>query len=247
MHIFSCRIDIRETIIDIPRQAVVTREGLNISVDGVVFYKVFDATRALLAIKNVKHSINLLAQTKLREVLALFTYEQIQLERKSLASTLKKILDVATDQWGVEVTRVELTDLTLPAALAQAMGAEAEARRRAQAGLIQAQGLAEVNLINAQNAQKTNLIHAETTAKAKEIEANALAAAKLIEAAGEEKAAEGFKNAAEIMNQAPGTMQLRFLQTLGRVGAGAGNTIMVPYDPATLQSTVQANLTKAIR
>lgn len=240
------KTDVRELLIDVPAQAVISREGLRMTVDSVLYYKVFDATRALLGIQNVRHAVTLLAQTKLREVLALHTYEQIQLERKNLAEHLKRVLDDATEPWGVDITRVELTDLRLPPRLAAAMGQESEERRKAQAALIQAQGVAEVQLINAANAQKTRLIAAETEAKARVITANALSNAKQIEAEGEEKAAPAFKDAAEIMNEAPGTMQLRFLQTLSQVGQGQGNTIMMPYDPASMSAVVNATTTGAL-
>lgn len=94
--------------------------------------------------------------------------------------------------------------------------------------------------------KKTRLIAAETEAKARVITANALSNAKQIEAEGEEKAAPAFKDAAEIMNEAPGTMQLRFLQTLSQVGQGQGNTIMMPYDPASMSAVVNATTTGAL-
>jgi regulator of protease activity HflC (stomatin/prohibitin superfamily) len=240
------KVDVRELMIDIPPQQVISREGLSMTVDSVLYYKVFNASKALLSIKNVRYAVTMLAQTKLREVLALHTYDQIQLERKNLAEHLKRVLDDATDPWGVDVCRVELTDLRLPPRLQDAMGKEAEERRKAQAALIQAQGRAEVQLINATNAQKTRLIQAETEAKARVITANALANTKLIEAEGEEKAAPGFKEAAEVMNEAPGTMQLRFLQTLSKIGTGQSNTIMMPCDPASMNSVIQAQTTRSL-
>lgn len=236
------KIDVREAIIDIRPQKVITREGLNITIDSVLYYKVFDASRSILSIENLMGAITQIAQTKLRESLTLFTYEQIQLERKTIAEYLKRILDDATDPWGVDVTRVELTDLRLDGSLSAAMSQESEERRRAQALLIQAQGVAEVQLINANNLQKTRLIQAETEAKAAEITANAMAAAKVIEADGEKKAAHAFKNAATIMAQADGTMQLRFLQTMSAVGGSQGNTVMVPYDAAALQPVVNMSM-----
>lgn len=133
-------IDTREKIMDIPRQNVVTKEGLALKVDAVVYYKVFNASRALLSIQDVQQAIENLAQTKLREVLGMHTFQDIQEERKSLADSMKKTLDDATDPWGIDVTRVEITDIVLPAEMQRAMGSEAEASRNAKAKLIEANG-----------------------------------------------------------------------------------------------------------
>lgn len=133
-------IDIREKLLDIPKQNVVTREGLALRVDAVVYYKVFSATRALLEIENVQRAILMLAQTKLREILGTRTFDEIQSDRQSLALSLKETLDEATDPWGIDVTRVEITDLTVPADMQRAMGSEAEAQRNARAKIIEAEG-----------------------------------------------------------------------------------------------------------
>lgn len=187
------KIDTRERLLDIPKQCVVTREGLSLRVDAVVYYKVFDATRALLGIENVKKSILMLAQTKLREILGTHTFDAIQMERQKLATNLKEVIDSATDPWGIDVTRVEITDITLPAEMERAMGSEAEAQRNAKA--------------------------------------------KVIEAEGEKLAAVTLKEAAEIMAEAPNTMQLRFLQTLTQISAEKNSTILIPF-PSDLLSMV---------
>jgi len=179
------KIDMRESTVDIPQQNIITAEGLSVRIDACVYYRVFDAGRAILGIRNVRQSVTMLAQTKLREVLGQHTFEEIQLQREALATTLKRDLDDATDPWGLDVTRVEITDMQLPAAMQRAMGTEAEAQREAKAKLIQAEG--------------------------------------------EKKAATMLKEAADIMAEAPGTMQLRFLQTLTTISAEKNSTMVVPF------------------
>jgi len=232
------KIDIREQVIDMPKQMVMTREGLNIQVDGVVYFKVFDANRALLGVQNVKTSLSTMALTKVRETIGVHTYEQIQQERQSLAEGLRRSLDAEAERWGIDVTKLLLTEVTLPPAMQAAKQAETEARLRAAAGITQARGMADVQVIQTENEAKMTVIKAEAKARTVLVEAEAVARAKLIEADGERKAAAGFKEAAEIMSQAPGTLQLRFLQTLKDVGTSSSNTIMVPYDAVNLMSTV---------
>jgi regulator of protease activity HflC (stomatin/prohibitin superfamily) len=229
------KIDIREKLIDIPRQEVVTKEGLNLIVDGVVYYKVFDASRALLEVENVTNSITLIAQTKLREILALHNYEEIQTQRLTLARRLKKILDDASEPWGVDINRVELTDLRLPPALQQAMNGEMEAKRRAVADMVTANSRREIAMVNATGQKEASIIHAQGVAQAKVIRANSLAQAKLLEAEGDRKAAENFKNAAQKMAEAPLTVQLRYLNTLNDLGKSDKNSMMIPFGADSLE------------
>lgn len=190
------QIDTRETLLDVPKQNVVTREGLSLKVDAVVYYKVFNASRALLGIQNVRNAVLLLAQTKLREALGVNTFEEIQSNRGVIASHLKESLDAATDPWGIDVTRVEITDLILPDSMMRAMGTEAEAKR--------------------------------------------VAKAKIIEAQGEMGAAETLRDASIIMAQSPGTMQLRFLQTLTQISAEKNSTIVLPFPSDLLNNIMHA-------
>jgi regulator of protease activity HflC (stomatin/prohibitin superfamily) len=216
------RIDTREQLLDIPRQNVVTKEGFSLVVDAVVYFKVFDSTKALLGIQDVKRSIFWLAQTKLREILGIHTWQQIQVERKSLISGLKAILDEATDAWGVDVTRVEMTDIQLPQNVKAAMAAEAEAKASAGAFLVTADRDAKAKMIQA--SASPILVNAEREAKARIILAEATAQAKVIEAQGEKNAAVKLKEAADIMGGNTNTIQLRYLQTLPQLKG----TIMVP-------------------
>jgi len=228
------KIDVREKIIDIPSQQVVTKEGLNLIVDGVLYYKVFDASRALLGVERVTESIELIAQTKLREILALHSYEEIQNQRLTLARRLKKILDDASEPWGVDINRVELTDLKLPPALQAAMNGELEAKRRAVADLVTANSRREVAMVQAEAAKQASIISAQGVAQGRVIQANALAQSKMLEAEGDRKAADNFRNAAQKMAEAPLTVQLKYLQTLKDVGSTPNNSLMVPFQADSL-------------
>jgi len=228
------KLDVRESIIDIPRQSVVTREGTNLNVDGVVYYRVFDAQRAFFAVKSVNISIANLAQTKLREILALHTYNQIQLERIKLAKALKAILDTETEEWGVDITRVELTELKLPPKVQMAMNSETEEKRRAIAAKVAANSRAEVALVDAHGKSRAQLVTAEGNAQAKLVYAEAVASSRRIEADGEKSAAIDFKEAASVYASQPTTLQLRYLQTLESIGEGAMNKTIIPVNTDTL-------------
>jgi len=103
------KVDIRENSINIPAQSVITAEGLSIYVDGVVYYHVANAEKAVLGIKDFTSATRMLAQTKLREVLGMKRFDEIQAQREEIVETLQQLLDEATDPWGIKVNRVEIT------------------------------------------------------------------------------------------------------------------------------------------
>lgn len=214
------KVDIRERPLDVPRQGVLTREGTLLQIDGVVHFKIFDADKALLTTQDYRKSIKLITITKLREILALYTFEQIQRERQRIASSLKAILDEASAPWGVDITRVELTEIILPPSLQNAMNAQKTAERTAVSQLVDAKSRAEVAMVDAKGASGAMTVSAEAIAKAK-----------LIEAQGEKAAADDFKSAADIMSANPVSLSVQYLQTLQNLGAtGTNNTVVLPFD-----------------
>jgi len=133
-------VDVREKTINIPKQSVITKEGMSIKVDGVVYYAIVEAEKTILKVRGHENATSMIAQTKLREILGSKTFSEVNSDRERIAATLQEVLDVATDPWGIKVTRVEITDVSVPASMQRAMGSEAEALRNAQAKVIEAEG-----------------------------------------------------------------------------------------------------------
>nr|AAB18857.1 stomatin [Mus musculus] len=122
------------------RWTVLTKDSVTISVDGVVYYRVQNATLAVANITNADSATRLLAQTTLRNALGTKNLSQILSDREEIAHHMQSTLDDATDDWGIKVERVEIKDVKLPVQLQRAMAAEAEAAREARAKVIAAEG-----------------------------------------------------------------------------------------------------------
>jgi len=137
------KVDLRVVSFDIPPQQILTKDSVTIAVDAVVYYQIANPIDSVVKVQNAQSSTKLLAQTTLRNVLGTRTLSQVLSDRESIAKEMKEILDLATDPWGIKVTRVEVKDCILPQSLQRAMAAEAEASREAKAKFINAQG--EVN------------------------------------------------------------------------------------------------------
>ncbi|MED6284479.1 hypothetical protein CHARACLAT_019609 [Characodon lateralis] len=126
-------VDMRTITFDIPPQEVLTKDSVTVSVDGVVYYRVQNATLAVANITNADAATRLLAQTTLRNVLGTKNLAEILSDREEIAHSMQSTLDDATDDWGIKVERVEIKDVKLPLQLQRAMAAEAEATREARA------------------------------------------------------------------------------------------------------------------
>ncbi|XP_032426245.1 erythrocyte band 7 integral membrane protein-like [Xiphophorus hellerii] len=133
-------VDMRTIIFDIPPQEVLTKDSVTVCVDGVVYYRVQNATLAVANITNADAATRLLAQTTLRNVLGTKNLAEILSDREEIARSMQATLDDATDDWGIKVERVEIKDVKLPLQLQRAMAAEAEASREARAKVIAAEG-----------------------------------------------------------------------------------------------------------
>ncbi|KAK7094939.1 band 7 protein AGAP004871-like isoform X1 [Littorina saxatilis] len=134
------KVDLRTVTFDIPPQEVLTRDSVTVSVDAVVYYRIYNPTVSVANVANAAHSTQLLAQTTLRNVLGTKNLGEILSDRDQISESMQTALDDATDRWGIKVERVEIKDVRLPIQLQRAMAAEAEASREARAKVIAAEG-----------------------------------------------------------------------------------------------------------
>jgi len=134
------RVSLRIVTMPIQSQGIITRDNVSVDVSAVAYYQVVDATKSVVAIENVADAINQIAQTTLRKVVGQHTLDQTLAETDRINKSIREILDVATEAWGVVVTLVELKDIQLPESMKRAMARQAEAEREKRAKIIAAEG-----------------------------------------------------------------------------------------------------------
>ncbi|BFZ05786.1 hypothetical protein BsWGS_08825 [Bradybaena similaris] len=134
------KVDLRTVSFDVPPQEVLTRDSVTVSVDAVVYYRIFSPTVSVANVENAASSTQLLAQTTLRNALGTQNLTEILSNRVHISAQMQVALDEATEKWGIKVERVEIKDVRLPSQLQRAMAAEAEAARDARAKVIAAEG-----------------------------------------------------------------------------------------------------------
>jgi regulator of protease activity HflC (stomatin/prohibitin superfamily) len=134
------KVDIRTKTVDVPDQEVITRDNIPVSINAVVYYAVTDAGKAILEVENFYYAISQLAQTTMRNTIGERTLDQILQQRAEIAEKIKTELDAATDNWGIDVSRLELKDVIIPQDLKRTISKEAEAEREKRAVIIKASG-----------------------------------------------------------------------------------------------------------
>jgi regulator of protease activity HflC (stomatin/prohibitin superfamily) len=134
------KIDLRVVTIDVPKQEVMTRDNVPVTVDAVVYFRVMDAEAAVIKVEHFLKATSLLAQTTLRSVVGQVELDELLAHRDKINRTLQEILDRQTDPWGVKVTAVEVRDVVLPDNMKRAMAKQAETERERRAKIINAEG-----------------------------------------------------------------------------------------------------------
>jgi len=134
------RVGLRIIAMDIPPQDVITRDNVSVKVNAVLYFRVHDPSRAILAIEDYLFATSQLAQTTLRSVIGQAELDELLAEREKFNHILQKIIDKGTDAWGIDVVSVEVKDIDLPQEMKRAMARQAEAERERRAKIIHAQG-----------------------------------------------------------------------------------------------------------
>jgi len=134
------KIDLRTVAMDVPPQEVITRDNVPIKVDAVVYFRVMDPVKAVVEVENYIYATSQFSQTTLRSVLGQAELDDVLTKREAINHELQKIIDEATDPWGIKVTSVELKAVELPEGMKRAMAKQAEAERERRAKIISAEG-----------------------------------------------------------------------------------------------------------
>ena len=147
------KIDIRTKAVDVPEQEAITSDNVSIKINAVIYYKVFDAGKALCEVQNYNYAVGQLAQTTMRNVVGTVTLDQLLTDREKISINICEIIDKATDPWGIKVENVELKDISLSQEMQRVMAKVAEAEREKNAVITKAKGEVEAakNLAEAAN------------------------------------------------------------------------------------------------
>lgn len=160
------KVDIRVKAVDVPDQESITKDNISVKINAVIYYKVSDAAKAVVEVENFRHAVSQLAQTTMRNATGEVSLDELLANRDEISARIQKVVDSASDPWGIKVINVELKDITLPEEMKRTIAKQAEAERERRAVIIKAEGevSAAENMKKAANmlAQAPGALHLRT-------------------------------------------------------------------------------------
>ena len=180
------KVDMRERVINVEPQKVITKDNVSVTVDAVIYYRISDPVKATFEVQNFGYAATTLAQTNLRNLIGDKSLDETLTARDTINANLRAVLDEATNTWGVKVTRVEVQKIDPPADITEAMSRQMKAERDKRANILEAEGVKQAQILQAEGVRQSEILRAEGDAQAR-----------ITRATAEAKAIEMVSNAAE--------------------------------------------------
>lgn len=171
------RVDVRERVINVDPQKVITKDNVSVTVDAAIYYKIVDPVKANFEVEDFDTAVTTLAQTNLRNLVGDKTLDETLVARDAINTNLRDVLDEATNGWGVKVTRVEVQKIDPPQEITEAMSLQMKAEREKRAKILQAEGIRQSLILEAEGNRNAEILKAEGDAKATVLRAEAEAEA----------------------------------------------------------------------
>ena len=234
------RIDLRETVYDFPRQNVITKDNVTITINALLYFQIVDAKKAGYSIANLPDAIEKLTQTNLRNLVGQLDLDETLVSRDKINQELRAILDEATNKWGVKINRVELQDIIPPADIQSSMEKQMKAERDRRAAILEAEGLKKSAILKAEGQKEAAINQAEGEKQAAILKAEGIAQARVIEADAEKEAIHRIIDALADKGQPDKYLiAMKYLETLTSITAGENNKVVyMPYEATGILSSV---------
>ena len=155
------KLSLRETVLDIPPQDVISYDNATITADGVAFYQIVDPAKAAYEVRDLERALSNLSLTNLRTVIGSMTLDDVLSKRDDINERLLRVIDEASNPWGIKVNRVEIKDLSPPADLVEAMGRQMKAEREKRAEILTAEGEKQSAILRAEGQKQGAILEAE--------------------------------------------------------------------------------------
>ncbi|MGL4670320.1 MAG: SPFH domain-containing protein [Methanobacteriaceae archaeon] len=224
------KVDLREQVVDVPPQEVITKDNTVVVVDCVIFYEVTDPTNAVYNVVNFYHAITKLAQTNLRNIIGDLELDQTLTSREMINSKLREVLDEATDKWGARVVRVEIQKIEPPKDIVEAMSKQMKAERMKRASILEAEGYRQSEIERAEGDKQSKILEAEGQSEAIKKVAEANRYQEIALAEGQGKAIETVYNAIHEGNPSNDLIAIKYLESLEKIANGKATKIFLPAE-----------------
>lgn len=221
------KIDMREQVIDVPPQDVITKDNVLVTVDAIIYFQITDPVKVVYNVANFSLAALKLAQTNLRNVIGDLELDQTLTSREKINVQLRQVLDEATDKWGVKVTRVEIQKIDPPRDITDAMSKQMKAEREKRAAILEAEGLRQAAILKAEGLKQSAILEAEGKSEAIRRVADA-----------EKYQIEIVYKAIHSGNPTNDLIAVKYLETLEKIANGQATKIFLPLETSGVLSSI---------
>jgi regulator of protease activity HflC (stomatin/prohibitin superfamily) len=232
------KVDMREQVVDVPPQQVITKDNVAVEVDAVVYYEVTDPVKVTYNVANFYVAATKLAQTNLRNLIGDLALDESLTSREIINTKLREILDDATDKWGTKVTRVELQKIEPPSDVTEAMHRQMKAERIRRATILEAEGTKQAAILQAEGTKQSAILEAEGQAAAIERVADADKYKLLTVAEGEGQAIERVYGAIHNGRPTNDLIAIKYLEALAQIADGQATKVFLPLETSGLLGSI---------
>lgn len=232
------KVDLREQVVDVPPQEVITKDNTVVVVDCVIFYEVVDAFNATYNVVNFYQAITKLAQTNLRNIIGDLELDETLTSREMINAELREVLDVATDKWGSKVVRVEIQKIEPPHDIVEAMSKQMKAERMKRASILEAEGYKQSEIKKSEGDKQATILEAEGNAESIKKMAEADKQAAILRAEGEAAAIQKVYAAIHEGNPDDGLIAVKYLESLEKIADGKATKVFLPLESSGVLGSV---------
>jgi len=231
-------VDMREQVMDVPPQEVITKDNASVTVDAVIYFQVTDPFKVVYNVANFALAAIKLAQTNLRNIVGEMELDQTLTSRERINGQLRQVLDEATDRWGVKVIRVEIQKIEPPADITQSMSRQMKAEREKRANILEAEGFKQAAILKAEGGKAAVVLAADGEKQSMILRADGQAEAMKRVADAKKYETEVVFQAIHNGNPTSDLLAIKYLESLAIMADGQATKMIVPVESAGLVGAV---------
>ncbi|MCC6012219.1 SPFH/Band 7/PHB domain protein [Candidatus Caldipriscus sp.] len=232
------KVDLRERVVDVPPQEVITRDNVVVTVDGIIYYRVIKPEDVVYRVQNFQLAAVALAQTNLRNIIGELTLDETLTSREIINAKLRTVLDEATDPWGVKITRVEIKRIDPPKDVMDAMHKQMKAEREKRAMILEAEGFRESQIKKAEGLKESQILEAEGKARSIQLVADAEKYSIIARAQGEAEAIRTVFGAIKEIQPTKEILLIQYFDALKKIADGQASKVFFPVELSSLASAL---------